>query len=160
MSELTAKQVLKNKYWIVENSGSKVATIQAVEGGGVVYVDEQDRKAFKTIKLLTKAYNITLVKSEKDSKEKTAAISYEVYGYPAGSRPYNAMWDVKHQFGVYAKSNKSKSFFCAGHYLIEFNNSWVKSFCPKLITLKRYQFVGPFKTKEEATEALKEKNGK
>ena len=37
-----AKPVVKNKYWIVESEGNKIATIQAVEGGNVAYV--QDNK--------------------------------------------------------------------------------------------------------------------
>jgi hypothetical protein len=29
MSELIAKPVIKNKFWVVEESGNKIATIQA-----------------------------------------------------------------------------------------------------------------------------------
>ena len=36
-TNLLAKPVVKNKYWIVEESGNKVATIQAVEGGVALF---------------------------------------------------------------------------------------------------------------------------
>ena len=59
MSDLIAKQIIKNKFWIVEDHGSKVATIQAVEDGGFVYVHNTERKMFPTIKLLSKEFNVT-----------------------------------------------------------------------------------------------------
>ena len=44
MNELVAKTIIKNKYWVVEQSGKKVATIQAVENGGFVYVQNNNRE--------------------------------------------------------------------------------------------------------------------
>ena len=158
MTELIAKPILKNKFWVVEDHGNQVATIQAVDNGGFVYADTNSRTKFTTIKLLSKEYNITF---DKDSKAKAKpAPEHSVYGFPVTNKPWNILWDVKHQFGVYTKTSKSKSYYCAGHYIIKFNNGWVKSFCPKLITLNRYPFQGPFMTKEEMSEALKAANGK
>ena len=47
---------------------------------------------------------------------------------------------------LFTKSEKSKSLYCAGYYIIRFDKGWVKSFCPKLITVERYETQGPFKT--------------
>lgn len=154
MSELIARPILKNKYWIVEDNGSKVGTIQAVEDGGFVYVHNETRERFTTIKLLSKARNVVFDNSTV-KKEKTHAESHEVYGYPVSNKPWNILWDVKHQFPVYTKTSKSKSYYCAGYYIIKFNNGWVKSYCPKFITLNRYEFQGPFKSKTDMQEALK-----
>ena len=46
MSEqLLAKTILKNKFWIVEDStNNKVATIQAVEDGSFVFVDKNGNR--------------------------------------------------------------------------------------------------------------------
>jgi len=153
MNELIAKPILKNKYWIVEQQGFKVATIQAIDDGGFVYVQENKREKFSTIKLLSKAYNLIFDHGVK--KEKALLENHNVYDYPVINKPWNILWDVKHQFPVYTKTSKSKSFYCAGYYIIKFNNGWVKSHCPKFITLNRYLFQGPFKTKEEMNEAQK-----
>jgi hypothetical protein len=153
MTDLIAKPVLKNKYWIVESAGTKVGTIQAVEEGGFVYVSGQARERFTTIKLLSKAHNVTFDSAA--SKKEKAAESHDVYGLPVSNKPWNVLWDVKHQFPVYTKTSKSKSFYCAGYYIIKFNNGWVKSYCPKFITLNRYEFQGPFKTKQDMQDALK-----
>ena len=151
MTELIARPVLKNKFWIVESHGNKIATIQAIDDGGFAYVQKDKREKFSTIKLLSKAYNLVFDQGLK--KEKTLQENHNVYGYPVANKPWNTLWDVKHQFPVYTKTNKSKSFYCAGFYIIKFNNGWVKSYCPKFITLNRYPFQGPFKTKEEMNEA-------
>ena len=45
-----------------------------------------------------------------------------------------------------ASTTKSKSLYAAGYFIIRFEKGWVKSFCPKMITLDRYESKGPFKT--------------
>jgi hypothetical protein len=147
-----AKPIVKNKYWIVESNGNKVATIQAVEEGGFAFVHDDTREKFASIKMISKKYNIEFVKADKPKSAKNS----DVYGYPCKGNCYNEIYDVARRLPIYTKTQKSRSYFCAGHYLIKFNNTWIKEFSPKLITLNRYEFVGPFKTEAEAQE---HKNG-
>ena len=81
--------------------------------------------------------------------------AYAVNDFPCDSKPYNALYDVPKRLPVFTKSAASKSFYCAGHYMVNFSSEYVYDFCPKLITLNRYQFVGPFKTKKEAQDFAK-----
>ena len=82
----------------------------------------------------------------------------EVNGYPTSCVPYNKVLDVRRKLPLFTKSNKSKSLYCAGFYIIHFEKGWVKSFCPKLITVERYETQGPFKTKLEMKTALSNAN--
>lgn len=157
MSDIIAKPVVKNKFWIVEDHGEKVGTIQAVEEGGFAYVHNNERELFPSIKLLSKKYNIEFVKAEKPKKDETA--SHEVYGYPTSHSPHNQVLDVQRYLPIFTKSAKSKSYFCAGYYIIRFSNTWVRAYCPKLITLNRYEYQGPFKSQDRMLEAMKEANG-
>jgi hypothetical protein len=93
-------------------------------------------------------YNITIAK-EKPAK-RTSEISYEVYGFSCDHKPYNSLLNVAKKLPVYSKTSKSKSFYCAGHYLVKVSNIYTYAYCPKLITLSRYDFVGPFYTKVDA----------
>ena len=70
MSDIIAKPVVKNKFWIVEEGGEKIATIQAIEEGGFAYVHDEQRELFPSIKMISKKYNIEFVKAEKPKKEK------------------------------------------------------------------------------------------
>ena len=157
MADRIAKPVVKNKFWVVEDQGHKVATIQAVEDGGFVYVHDEQRERFNSIKLLSKQYNIVFDKTTK--KSKTPPIGNNVHGYPTQAKPYNELYDVSRKLPVYTKTTKSKSFFCAGYYIVQFDSHWAKAYCPKLITLNRYPFRGPFATQEEMLAELRKANG-
>jgi hypothetical protein len=156
MSEVIAKPVVKNKFWIVEEDGNKIATIQAVDEGGFAYVHNEQREIFPTIKLLSNRYNIEFVKAEKPVKEKLEV--YDVYGFPTPNRPHNEVLDVQRYLPIYTKTSKSKSFFCAGYYIVRYSSTWVRAYCPKMITLNRYEYQGPFKSAERMLEAMKEAN--
>jgi hypothetical protein len=70
------------------------------------------------------------------------------------------MFDVKQRLALFTKSEKSKSLYCAGYFIIKFDKGWVKSFCPKLITVERYETKGPFKTDIEMRQELSKANAR
>ena len=156
MTELIAKPVVKNKFWVVEEQGNKIATIQAVDDGTFVYVTNERRERFPTIKNLSKQYSIVF---DKPKKKATVNTGNQIYGYPTSSKPYNELYDVVRKLPVYTKLSKSKSYYCAGYYVVNYDNHWVKEYCPKLITLNRYPFCGPYRSNDEAVAKLKENNG-
>ena len=146
LTDMIAKPVVKGKFWVVEDNGKKIATIQATEGGNFVYVHDNEREKFPSIKGLSKKYNITFETAKfKPPKED----SHHCYGYPTSGKPHNQIYDVQRKIAIYTKTAKSRSLFCAGYFAIKFNNSWVSEYCPKNITVSRYEFAGPFKTKDE-----------
>lgn len=145
MSERIATPVVKDKFWVVEEQGTKIATIQAKDDGGFVYVHDDQREYFPSVKILKQKYNIKFANKDKQTKAKLN----HLYGYPVSGRAYNQVYDVRRRLPVYSKTAKSKSLFCAGYYLIKFNGTWTAAFCPKNITLNRYPFTGPFTTEEE-----------
>ena len=156
MADRIAKPVVKNKFWVVEDQGHRVATIQAVEDGGFVYVHDDQRERFTSIKILSKQYNITF---DKVNKKSAKAEGNDIHGYPTQARPHNELYDVTRKLPVYTKTAKSKSYFCAGYYIVQFESHWAKAYCPKLITLNRYPFRGPFATQEQMLKELRKQNG-
>ena len=154
MTELKATPVVKNKFWIVERDGEKVATIQTTDDG-IVWVDNARREKYPTIKMLKDRHNVDFVKI---TKTKTS-LSHEVSGFPTSGKPHNPLYDVSRRLPIYTKDEKSKSFYCAGYYLVKLGNNWSKAYCPKLITLQRYEFRGPFKTTEDQVAQQKVANG-
>jgi len=154
MSELIAKPVVKNKFWVVEDQGQRVATIQAADDGSIVYVHADYREKYPSIKILSKQHNIKFTAPNKILKDK----DNQVYGYPVAGGSYNVVYDIKKRLPIYTKTEKSKSQYCAGYYLMLLNNIWTKSFCPKSISINRYPYLGPFKTETEMLNKLKEVN--
>jgi hypothetical protein len=151
--QLIAKVVTKNKFWIVEQNGQKVATIQATSSG-VTFVQNEHRESFMNIASLTVKHNIRFAKDTPAPHHKKGEISYDINGYPCDNKPVNPVFDVQRKLPIYTKTSKSKCHFCAGHYLIKFNSGFVHSYCPKLLTLSRYEYHGPFITKQQAESAM------
>lgn len=154
---LLAKSIIKNKFWVLEDDGKQVGTIQ-VSPLGVTLVSKGKREKFSSLKLLSDRYNIVVDQKKTKKVEKKEEL-LDVYGYPCPYKAFNILWDVPKKLPVFTKGRKSKSFFCAGYYAVKFNNGWVKSFCPKLITLNRYDYRGPYKTLETLQEQLRLANG-
>lgn len=149
-----AKTLVPNKSWLVENDGTKIGTLNKEKKGFSFY-----RKGFKIeIKDLTEVKQkiglSDLEQATKKSRSYKDNITNTVYDYPCATLAYNPVYNIVKRLPIYAKSNKSKSLYCAGYYVIKFRKGWVKSFCPKLITLERYPFKGPFKTETEMRTVL------
>ena len=80
-----------------------------------------------------------------------------MHGYPCSQKPYNPLWNVQKGLPLYTKTPKSKSMFCAGYYIVKFETvNWRKAYCPKIITLQRYPYKGPIKSKTEMVAQLNE----
>lgn len=152
---LEAKPVIKNKFWIVEDSGQQVATIQAAPDG-VVLVRDNQREKFPNIKFLSNRYNIHVGSAPRGAKN--TKVDYNIYGFPTGSKPYNELYDVRRRLPYFTKTAKSKSFYCAGYYAVKVNGEWIEHFCPKSIVIKRYSYAGPYRTAEEAQSAIRQKS--
>jgi hypothetical protein len=160
MTEAQAKTVVDGKFWIVEAEGEKLGTLSKEKKGYSFMrrgqkVDISDLAVFQTLFGITiNEDQLKKERAKKSEQDKTVSANNSIYEYPCSSKPFNPVYDVRKKLPIYSKSDKSKSQYCAGYYVIEFRKGWVKSFCPKLITLERYNHRGPFKTEIEMKTVL------
>ena len=150
--DLQAKQLVPNKFWIVQNHGRKVGTL-AKEKKGFILVTPNDKIHFENVEKVYETFGKDFFEATVSKKIKDSKV-LEVYNFPTSTPAYNPLFDVQNNLPLYSKSKKSKSLYCAGYYTIRFAKGWVKSFCPKLITLQRYEYKGPFKTELEMRQVL------
>lgn len=150
-----AKEVLNGKFWIVEKDNQRVGTLSFNDDQYML--SDSSGTHFYNKNQLSRKFGKSLAWEKLEIKE-----SYikEVHGYPTSCHPFNDMYDVKQKLPLFTKSAKSKSLYCAGYYVIRFDKGWVKSFCPKLITVERYESKGPFKTEIEMKQELSKANAK
>lgn len=148
MIKVQAKEILKDKFWIVESHGEKVGTISFNEEQKYMLTNTTGTKFFKNIKQLSSTLDAEISWTSTEQVDETPA-EREVHGYPTSCDPYNPVFDVQQKVALFTKSEKSKSLYCAGYFIIKFDKGWVKSFCPKLITVERYETKGPFRTDME-----------
>jgi len=163
---LRAKILVKDKFWIIEENGQKLGTLQKKDDNGWIFLGKKDqRQEYPTWESLYEKFGSGIFASDitvPENEIKTEESEWHVHGYPCSQQPYNAMFDVQKQLPIYTKTPKSRSLFCAGYYIIDFPKGWRKAYCPKVITLQRYAYKGPIKTKIEMQQilnnAIKEQN--
>jgi len=147
-----AKEILKDKFWIVESNGERFGTLSVNEEKQYMLTNDEGTRFFPSVKKLKQALNTEI--SFTTASEVEEVSDKIVHGYATSCTPYNPMYDVQKKLPLFTKSEKSKSLYCAGYFIIRFDKGWVKSFCPKMITVERYETQGPFKTDIEMRQAL------
>ena len=145
---IIAKPVVKDKFWILKQDDAKVGNIEAVSDGYTIRLNDT----------VSRVKNISTIRHNPDFAfeappvSKKVSAEYAVHGYDTGTRSYNGMWDVKRRLPLFTKSRKSKSWYAAGWYVIRQRRDWEVVQNPKLISLQRYPYQGPFHTREQANE--------
>lgn len=145
---LIAKPVVKNQFWIVTDGNEKVGNVLA-DGSGFEVKLNGNKQHFKTTKAIERITNIHF---ENVGKFKTT--DGPLSEYPTPSKVYNSILDVKRKLHLFTKTAKSKCYHAAGWFNITQGTETVANYCPKYIFIQRYEYTGPYKTKEEAESAL------
>ena len=153
---IKAKPVLKDRFWIVESDEQRIGTM-SWNDDRYMFSSGVETCFFDNKRQMSKKFGAEIVWTDLSHVE-TIEENFSVHGFPTSVNPYNTMYDVKRKLPLFTKSEKSKSSYCAGYYIIRFEKGWVKSFCPKLITVERYETKGPFKTELEMRQELSRVN--
>ena len=143
---ILAKPVLENQYWILKKDNRKIGQLEVAENGNCTIRINDNVVQYKTIKMAREAVNIAFEPPEKA----TPAPANIVYGHNVEGMVYNPLWDVKRRLPLFTRDTKSKSWFAAGWYRVRQHRKWKMIQHPKLISLERYDYQGPFNSKEEA----------
>lgn len=149
MTELVAKPIVKNQFWIVTDGQKKVGNIEANNAGYGVQLNGTFLQ-FNNTEELKKQTQIKF-ESVKTSKVKP---THPYPEYPTTSRVYNSILDIQRGLHLFTKTKKSKCLHAAGYFVMEQNGIKNVIFCPKYIFIQRYPYQGPFKTELEALEVI------
>lgn len=144
---IVAKAVIPNQYWILRQDDRKIGNIEHVAEGFQVKINNEVKK-FKTIRTLKQTLSVDFEPVVRQGKSKP--VGNDVNGFPTTGRPYNAIYDVRHQVPLWTKEPRSKSWYAAGWYRVKQGRTWTVEECPKLIMLERYEYQGPFHSQQEA----------
>ena len=165
------KEIVKDKFWIVQNSGVKIGTIRFCSSDDFelnLRDDELSTNEHISLSELTSRFGEKIL----EAKETTVKIVDEnkvgprggwntspadIDGYPSKHVVYNTETiELKDkQIPTYTKSATSKVRYAAGYYGVRFPSDWRWFYGGKLETLNTCDFIGPFKTKSEMqTETL------
>ena len=160
------KEIVKDKFWILENSGIKIGTLRFCSSDDfVVNVTNTDiskgiNNEHVTYSELTQCFGEKILESKESPVVESNPLSERkalktslgiVEEYPSKHIPYNTETiDLKEkQIPTYTKTETSKVRYVAGYYGVRFSTKWAWFYGGKLDTLNTYEFIGPYKTKSE-----------
>jgi hypothetical protein len=146
---LIAKPVVKDQFWIVTDGTEKVGNVIA-DGSGFEVKLNGSKAHFKNTNSIQKQTNIEFqtIKIAKTKKE----IPFNEY--PTTKKVFNSILDIKRKIHLFTKTQKSKCFHAAGWYILFQGEEPSVTFCPKYIFIQRYEYLGPYKTEDEAKSVI------
>ena len=154
MSELIAKPIIKDQYWVVTDGERKVGNVQANSAGYEVLLNGSVLQFNNTTDIKKK----TKIRFQPLKSNKTKAeLPYPEY--PTTTKIFNSMFDIKKKLHLFTKTKKSKSYYAAGWFVLNQNGNKEVVFCPKYIFIQRYDYIGPFKTETEANSRINNLDG-
>jgi hypothetical protein len=149
MTELVAKPIVKNQFWIVTDGERKVGNIEANNAGYGVQINGTFLQFNNTDELKKQTH----IKFE-NIKSNKAKVTVPYPEYPTPNRTYNSIVDITRGLHLFTKTKKSKCLHAAGYFVIDQNGTETLQFCPKYIFIQRYEYKGPYKTEDEAKQQI------
>lgn len=156
---LIAKPVVENSYWVVTDGQNKVGNVIASNNGFNVILGNNIQYCANTADIM-RNYSIEFERSKKKSLQ--SSVPWKISA-TSKSKTYNNMFDVRRKLHLYTKSAISKCYYVSGYFAIDVYGEWNVFECPKYIFVQRYNYSGPYDTKEQAlawVESTKQKADK
>jgi|TARA_B110000977_G_scaffold20291_1_gene24359 hypothetical protein len=150
MHNFTAKNIINDKFWIVELNGTNVGTVKFHNAVYIYFNNDTKESVTYTQEEFKNQFKIV-------NTNRNKSVFAEVYGYTTNCEEvFNVR--TEENTPVYTKTSTSKNYFAAGYYAIYFPSiKWSSAHCPRLKTLQSYPFIGPFKSEEDVNLAMKRK---
>ncbi len=135
--------------WLVYEHETKVAAVHKTDKGFIV-AQQGIIETAPNVKAVRKRLRIDS-EWEPENKIQESQTKIDLDGYATDCETYyDPMIEVKRRLPLYTKVPGSKCYFSAGWYRILYGNKTKVEFCPKLLTLNRNRFWGPFHNQDEA----------
>lgn len=157
--EETMLQQISDVSWLVLQGNERLGILNKDVQEKYVYINGKDFIEFKSDSEVKKHFaNSSLFEttlSIHNNTNKTYYVKgYEV-DYPEPFAVESDNPDYIDNVPLYTKILGSTVYYAAGYYCINFEKGWKHARGPKLSTLEKYGYEGPFKTSIEVKQRLK-----
>jgi hypothetical protein len=149
MTDLIAKPIIKNQYWVITDGTKKVGNVVASHNGFEVKIAGGNLHFASTEEVKKK----TKIQFEPLKTNRTKP-NLPYPEYPTSDNIYNSILDIQRKLHLFTETADSKCYHAAGWFVVNHNGTNEVVFCPKYIFIQRYDYHGPFKTKSEADKML------
>ena len=155
-------QKISEDAWIVNDNEKHVGILHKTIQDKYTYLDKTETILFEDQEAVQQAFKNKFVFDEGTELDITQPGTFYIKGfavdYPNPVPIDQAHPDYMEEIPLFAKTENSKVYYAAGWYCINFDKGWKQGHGPKLTTLLEYGFKGPFKTKIECKQQMKQLN--
>lgn len=149
---IKVKEVSDHSWILITDTNDQVALLSECQDGEYILIDDKKKTRFQDKENIVRFFNQDIF-SNVTLESANLETEYFIKGYPVKfDKPYEV--DTISDLPLYRKSPISDVHHCAGFYCLKFPKTWVIRFCPKYSTMTKYNYVGPYKTEEQAKQEL------
>jgi len=156
---ITKLQQVSDVAWLVKQGDSKLGILNKDVQEKYVYITGKELLKFDNEDEVCATFgNIELFSnqvSESHQKQDTYYINGFAVDYEEPFAIEEDHADYNPKLPLYTKIEGNKVYYAAGYYCINFEKGWKQANGPKLATLLKYGFTGPFKTEMEIRQQLR-----
>lgn len=145
------KEITDNSWLVItEKEQEKIGLLSACRNGTFILLSKSGKAKFENKKDVTNFFEENIFDNIIITAL-TTETNFTISSYPVDfDHPFEADSENKvSDLPLYTKTKASKIYHCAGYYCIKFPKGWTSSFSPKLSTLQKYKYGGPWKTEME-----------
>lgn len=154
--EKTMLQQISDVAWLVHHRGHKLGILNKDVQETFTYINGQDFIEFHGEHEVIEHFGNSSLFDDQITTPSYVQDKYYVKGYEVDYAEPIALEetdpDYSNDIPLYTKIEGSKVYYAAGYYCINFEKGWKHAHGPKLATLQKYGFEGPFRTVLEAKE--------
>jgi hypothetical protein len=150
---LIAKPIIEDKFWVVTDGDVKVGNVMMTGDGYEVKLGTNSGR-FDSAESVERDMRIEFVGLNRSTDRTRPDFAL----WPTPEVTHNDAYDLKRHLHIFTKTPESRCNYVAGYFALKMNDKWQVTLCPKYILIQRYEYLGPFETRKDATNALKERH--
>jgi hypothetical protein len=156
----TIKKVDESSWLVIDQRRGNVGVLYQNVQGAYEYLSNDIKEKFVNDRDVEKYFGAKVFKNIPESSvtpDKMFIAGFEI-PFPAPELITAEHPEFNPDIPLFSKTANSDVLYAAGWYAINFEKGWKHGYCPKARTLFQYGFEGPFKTRDELRQRLKELN--
>ena len=156
---VTKLQQVSDVAWLVKQGNNKIGILNKDIQEKYVYITGKELLKFEDESEASEHFGNIKLFSEQITEPHQRQDTYYINGYAVDYELPFAIEedhpDYNPKLPLYTKIEGNKVYYAAGYYCINFEKGWKQANGPKLATLLKYGFTGPYKTEMEMRQQLR-----
>ena len=149
------KKITEKSWIVLTDDGLNRIALLSEQKDKLVLIAKGAKTPFKNRDEVVAFFKEDVFDNLIETPEEKKEVKYFINGHavdfdnPFEVLPDSDMAKANPTLPLYTKTAKSTVFYTAGYYCLDFPKGWMPAFCPKVSTIDKYSYKGPFKSEKE-----------